>query len=172
MLDSLSTILYSNAVVTNESLPGPNSLLAGQQSKSQEDCKPSSSRLFVSGQNEGNPNYSRASGSVTGLTGDASDGKRTADLAPSDLTTSPRTRECDCPEWVERCAHFGGKWLALHLAPLGQCWAVCWGLEPPTYIPYGVPGHVDHVGVLEFDEAAALAAFHDAEARLLNGELA
>ena len=78
-------------------------------------------------------------------------------------------RECGCPEWVEMCVHFDGRWVALHLAPpFYKFWAVCQGVEPPAYLE-SEAGHnlKGEFGWLEQDEQAALAVFRDAEARLL-----
>lgn len=83
-------------------------------------------------------------------------------------------RECGCPEWVEYCAHFDGHWLALHLSPGGDVYAVCGGEDPITYLEddgLNVPGHSGgrSVGLYSYRHDA-LAAFYTAEEQLLRGE--
>ena len=106
--------------------------------------------------------------------------RRTAVLQPPESTVRPASaapgmqplRECACPDWVEMCAHFEGRWVALHLAPpFYKSWAVCQGAEPPSYLE-SEQGH-DRRGVMGFfgnSKQEALAAFREAEGRLLGRE--
>jgi len=87
---------------------------------------------------------------------------------------------CGCPEWVERCIHFDDKVLRLLADPqaarcgcaIATCrYVVCTG----NFRPCHVDGSLTHVLAFErlylgddYDEA--LAAFHEAEERLLRGE--
>ena len=82
-------------------------------------------------------------------------------------------RECDCPEWVERCVHvgtacyqtgayYGGQFLSLvKIRNRRHTFHVAWDYEPNLCrgIYYGS------------NYALALAAFHEAEQRLLAGAL-
>lgn len=69
-------------------------------------------------------------------------------------------RECDCPEWVERCCHFGGQNVHLHHY-LVDNWFVCWNFIEDTC---GSPRDMYD------DQPSALAAFYEAEAKLLERE--
>lgn len=104
-------------------------------------------------------------------------------------------RECGCPEWVVRCAHFGGRMAVLASAsrtdrclnpgpttqfavgiqaddqPLYPCWCGCGEMywNPPASVssdPTGW-GKRRHPDYAGNDLAAAEAAFYEAEARLL-----
>lgn len=82
-------------------------------------------------------------------------------------------RECDCPPWVERCAHIDGHWLTLHRDNTAEeLWSVCGDSGPQVLSQSGNihewPRETWRIGLsLE----AALAAFHEAEEALLRGEL-
>ena len=91
----------------------------------------------------------------------------------------PSPRECDCPEWVTRCAHIAAKILCYSPRPsVMPC--PCALRDGVAFVVYDrscvgpcpVNGSLTHV---EWErrhyagnsEAAALAAFHAAEAELL-----
>ena len=91
------------------------------------------------------------------------------------MTQTEAVRKSECVAcapggWVLRCAHFDGRWVILHgyRYQLSIDWFVCYGTgvgpgrEWP-HLNYGAANHY-HGGS---DEAAALAAFHEAEEKLL-----
>ena len=91
------------------------------------------------------------------------------------MTQAEAVRKSECMacapgDWVLRCAHFDGQWVILHRFCLR--WYVCYGTgvgpgrEWP-HLNYGAANHY-HGGS---DEAEALAAFHEAEEKLLRGDL-
>lgn len=127
----------------------------------------------IGAENPGTPPVSTPSGTDGAYINEAT-GIQTRIPSPDVPIRDLSSRECDCPDWVIRCAHFAGEWLALHVAPVDgtlDLYAVCSGAEPPTYMAHR-QGHT-HTGQINLvvGTDAALAAFHDAEARLLNGEL-
>lgn len=85
-------------------------------------------------------------------------------------------RECSCPPQVERCAHFDNGFVALSTGH--RCWRLCGGAKFGVFFSTET-GPCPVCGCAAFDafEAlcltddydAALAAFRDAEARLLGG---
>ena len=85
-----------------------------------------------------------------------------------------RKSECvACGDWVLRCAHFDGRWVILHGIRYEHFtrWYVCFGTGvgpggEGEHIASGAP----NIGYYD-DEAAALAAFHEAEEKLLRGDL-
>jgi len=87
--------------------------------------------------------------------------------ALAETVRSPR--ECDCPEWVLRCAHLDDQWIALHESPTGGVWATCQGSGTPEYLPYDT-GHASrHHGFASLDKNEVVAAFYAAEEQLLRG---
>lgn len=85
-------------------------------------------------------------------------------------------RECDCPEWVERCAHFMDQYLIIHPGTNGY-FAVCGGdvvsfREKRTRPGVQIGAHTDDFIRFYggYNHDAALAAFHDAEQSLLRGD--
>ena len=108
-----------------------------------------------------------------------------------ELATPPAgARECDCPAYVLRCSHFGAARLMLSDAHASDSCEECKGVNFAVWSVTGAPhpcsgctrpvelvGRWDidqllkHFGAYPNDEAAALAAFYDAEMRLLRGDL-
>lgn len=110
----------------------------------------------------------------------------------AETVSAPSPRECDCPEWVVRCVHHNGGLLILwerallpeaHRIPCrknGAAFGV-WQVPPQFYYwepcqtcgtpQCGMAGTGPHPFVVrESSEADALAAFFEAERRLLDGE--
>ena len=84
-------------------------------------------------------------------------------------------RECGCPSWVGHCAHFGGQLLAMNLGPPHHNMFVIWlwsryefvSVKTSPYLAIQGFGKAVYEG---HDNNAALAAFREAEARLLAAE--
>ncbi len=92
-----------------------------------------------------------------------------------------RARECGvCSPSIQRCAHFGD--ISIHLADVRRTTPKGWAIKipehflvsrvtsPADHAPSGGP-YIDRCFYKGDDYAEALAAFHEAEERLLRGEL-
>lgn len=87
-------------------------------------------------------------------------------------------RECGCPPWVLRCAHWDGAgvvWVGPHGSPHDRHVMVRYAVYSMSeWHKCQLCGDLMGHGLTAFytgnDEAAALEAFHAAEERLLRGE--
>lgn len=167
-------------MAVNKTLSSDTSLATSLQPHRQEDCKPGSVPSLVS-----------AEANKTGVLSPLSESEGTLDPPAGEqyrkdqsLEISPR--ECDCPTWVIRCAHFGSDavWMTCATTenyPICPC-----QVKPVSDVPtYGIlhlsqvtpcpenaqPCHInwwDRPLFVGDSEAEALEAFFAAEAELLS----